>query len=577
MSRAIVLALSCALLVPASPARAAWSTDPAVNTPLCTAMGDQYLPVLVPDGTGGAIAVWTDHRFGIESDLFAQRIDGSGVTGWSYNGLAIAPAYGAQSEVVAASDGAGGVIAAWNNRSDGGADIYAQRVTSAGAGAWPYSGVYVRTGRSANPIDPPRIVADGSGGAIIAWRDGATSGNSPGIMAQRLTAAGAPVWGANGKVVCSAGASVDWPALVSDGAGGAIIAWVDSRGGSGSWIFAQRIGAAGNAMWTANGVPVCATGGEQFMPDLAAAGGGGAIVAWVDERRADGGDIFAQRLSGAGALMWDAAGIAVCTAAGSQGVPQLVPDGAGGAAMAWADGSNGVGFSFYAQRLDAAGAPLWAAGGVPLCTIAGSIWSNFDPRLLRPFVATDGAGGLIAAWWDMRLGQQDIYAQRIDAAGVARWLPEGAPVCTQGTQQYCSTVVSDGAGGAVIAWCDVRNGSWDIYAQRLNALGHLGDASLAVPADAATRARLEPPHPNPAHGAAAIGFELPRAGHASLAVFDAQGRRVRSLLEGAQPAGRGAVRWDGADDAGRPLGAGLYFARLVTDGEVLETRIVWLP
>lgn len=66
---------------------------------------------------------------------------------------------------------------------------------------------------------------------------------------------------------------------------------------------------------------------------------------------------------------------------------------------------------------------------------------------------------------------------------------------------------------------------------------------------------------NPVRGSGAFSFELPRAARAELALYDTQGRRVRTLLEGAQPAGATHLGWstDG-------LAPGAYFARLRADG-----------
>lgn len=76
--------------------------------------------------------------------------------------------------------------------------------------------------------------------------------------------------------------------------------------------------------------------------------------------------------------------------------------------------------------------------------------------------------------------------------------------------------------------------------------------------------------PNPS-GAPRLVFVLPRTAAVDLAVFDVAGRRVRTLARGMFGAGTHERAWDGADDAGRPAGAGLYFFRLAAAG---ATRVV---
>jgi hypothetical protein len=56
--------------------------------------------------------------------------------------------------------------------------------------------------------------------------------------------------------------------------------------------------------------------------------------------------------------------------------------------------------------------------------------------------------------------------------------------------------------------------------------------------------------------------------------YDVHGRRVRSLLVG--PGAGGVARWDGRDEDGQPVAAGLYFARFAHDGERARARIVLL-
>jgi hypothetical protein len=86
-------------------------------------------------------------------------------------------------------------------------------------------------------------------------------------------------------------------------------------------------------------------------------------------------------------------------------------------------------------------------------------------------------------------------------------------------------------------------------------------------------------HPNPwqaGRGEARIDFGLRRGGAIALAVYDLAGRRVRTLAQGDYPAGEHALGWDGRDDAGRAVSAGVYFYRLQTGGEISARRLVLL-
>ncbi|MBD3180252.1 MAG: hypothetical protein GF417_12140, partial [Candidatus Latescibacteria bacterium] len=67
----------------------------------------------------------------------------------------------------------------------------------------------------------------------------------------------------------------------------------------------------------------------------------------------------------------------------------------------------------------------WATDGVPVAPIL------YQPAPSEPLITTDGAGGAIIAWLDNRDGNNHIYAQRINADGSihAGWTPDGEPIC----------------------------------------------------------------------------------------------------------------------------------------------------
>lgn len=81
-----------------------------------------------------------------------------------------------------------------------------------------------------------------------------------------------------------------------------------------------------------------------------------------------------------------------------------------------------------------------------------------------------------------------------------------------------------------------------------------------------------------------IGICLRSAGHddpaktgmVRLRIYDVAGRLVRTLADGAHPAGRHEVVWNGTDHAGRRVAAGVYFARLDSGGIHVQRSITVL-
>ncbi len=74
-----------------------------------------------------------------------------------------------------------------------------------------------------------------------------------------------------------------------------------------------------------------------------------------------------------------------------------------------------------------------------------------------------------------------------------------------------------------------------------------------------------------------VGGEEDKPTSVRLTVYDVQGRRVKLLYSGSPPAGRiRTVRWDGSDQGGNSLAAGMYFYRLETSTETLEKKMILL-
>jgi hypothetical protein len=375
---------------------------------------------------------------------------------WVTDGVALCAATGDQIGPQVASDGAGGAIVAWSDWRGMNRVVYAQRVNPLGEVEWAANGVRLCTAPGEQIVSS--IISDGEGGAIVAWYDWRSASRD--IYAQKVNSSGEVAWDTMGVALCTATGDQYSTMIVSDGAGGAIVTWYDYRSGNND-IYARRVNASGIVQWTTNGVALCTATGDQNYPQIVSDGAGGAIVTWYDYR---GGnfDIYAQRVNASGVVQWTANGIALCTATGNQMGPQVSSDSAGGAIVAWYDYRSGN-YDIYAQRVNAAGIVQWTANGLALCTATGN--------QMGPQLASDGAGGAIITWPDYRGGNYDMYAQRVNPSGTVQWTTNGVALCTATGDQNYPQIVSDGAGGAIVTWYDYRNGNCDLYAHRVNAAG----------------------------------------------------------------------------------------------------------
>jgi hypothetical protein len=638
--------LICLLAIP--PVNAQWIID---GVGICTETGDQTYVAIVSDSLGGAIMAWQDTRSG-NADIYTQRIDASGHALWATGGVAVCTATGNQTVPQLINDGTGGAIITWGDyRSLAGYDVYARRVDADGNVLWADNGVAISTGTGNQQT--PHIVPDGVGGAIITWYD--TRGADGDVYAQRVDSSGNTLWTLNGVPICTYTGNQYMPQITADGTGAAVIAWRDIRNDLGD-IYAQKIDTTGTVQWTADGVAVCTATNTQVGVKLTADGAGGMILAWYDERGATT-DLYAQRLNGSGTAQWTADGVGICTAAEDQYIFGLVTDGSSGGICVWRDERNLLSTShdIYVQRFDSDGTMLWTADGVAVCTAANF---QYDPQIV-----SDSLGGAVVSWFDYRDNSHyDVYAQRVNATGDIQWTEDGIEVSTASGDQRDQYMTTDGAGGAIIAWQDRRSGTYDVYANRIDANGNAPPQATLLQSFAASsgeggitinwtlseagknmefivlrslddgmfermddvdisRDRLffsftdgtcEPGtayryridvrddegyrtlfetefistpaltltlyqnYPNPFNPATMIRYHLPEDCRISLMVYDAAGRKIKCLLKRNQTKGRHAVGWDGHNDEGIPVSSGVYFYKLTAGKRVLTRKMVLL-
>ncbi|MBI3364951.1 MAG: hypothetical protein HY033_08595, partial [Ignavibacteriae bacterium] len=435
-------------------------TDSAV--PVCTSSGNQWNVHLVPDGANGAILIWQDRRNSTEDKVYCQRVDGSGNSLWTPGGLPLATTTGYQYYPQAISDGAGGLYCVWqDNRYGVDYDIFIQHTSSAGVPLWFSNGTLVcnASGHQYNP----QLIADGLGGVIVVWQD-KRNGNFD-IYAQRYNAAGQALWPGNGQPVCAGVGDQVEPKLVTDTQGGAIITWTDYRAGTGfADIYAQRMLVNGQRAWKVDGVPVCLATNTQWNVQLVADGLGGVIVVWQDRRAGTYDNIYAQRLDNIGQPKWAEDGLPLGAVQGVQYYPQVVPVAGGDAIVIWQYNRRGSDYDIYGQHVTRNGQLLWLSTGQPICTASGH---QYNPQI----VGQDGF--IIVTWQDRRTPDYNIYAQRLNLAGVNQWDANGAPVSTTSYDQFAPQLASDGILGAIIAWPDyhLSINTTDIYSLRIGSNG----------------------------------------------------------------------------------------------------------
>jgi len=452
-------------------------------------------PEIAADGSGGAIIVWSAQK-----GARVQRVDSQGNCLWGSEGRQIYSYSKHPIGPLAVEDDNGGAILAWTDEYPTSEDIpqwgvYAQRLDSQGNTVWPEGGISV----SASPFDVNQgqiemineslieLINDGSSGAILLWYNELKIDNSwkVTVHAQRVSADGDCLWGEQGILVYDTAPDPRWAKLVSDGPSGAVIVWEDNRGPD-TDIYAQRISSDGRMLWPDTGVPVASASNAQLFPQIISDGMGNFIVVWVQSPGTSyivgDTDIYTQKINTEGKSLWtDGKGVPVCTAAGSQGYPQVASEGSGGCIVVWHDTRNRPNRDAYAQRLSSEGKILWETDGVLLGEIPGVDKSSVEAGSYDVQVTGDSAGGAIVVWQVNPTSATTgafkggkIYAQKLSPAGERLW-PEAVRVYENPalkTQSY-SSVVSDGKEGIIIG-SKVGKGQWPdlVYAQRIDPDGN---------------------------------------------------------------------------------------------------------
>jgi len=489
---------------------------------------NEYWPAVAVSPSGSFVIVWQDHRYG--QDIYARR--------FSSTGLALDTSFKVNDDSISIShispdiamDSLGNFVVVWSDGHTGQWDIYAQRFDSSGT---PLGNNFrVNDDSGAEVQYWSTIAMNRSGLFVVMWEDNRNW--SPvgkwDMYLQRFDADGTPL-GQNIKVNEDTGYA-DYeskPAVAINQSGALVAVWEDDRYGWGSGdgdIFAQRYDSSGLPVgpnfkvnddivssghysppeagmdsignfviswdddrggifaqrYDYNGIPLDSNFRVQdhsaypfSFHGLALYPSGGFVITFSDERYGNM-DIFAQRYNASGEPLGYNFKVSDDTGLAEQSYPAISMDTSGNLVITWSDKRQPVS-QIYAQRVDSAGVPL------------GNNWrvNNFSGTSdqSKPDVAVADFGNFVVTWTDKRNGFYDIYAQCYDSSG----FPLGSNFRVNDVSGIDAStspkVAVDAVGNFVITWADCRGGVCDIWAQAYNLNGIPLGANFMVNDDAA--------------------------------------------------------------------------------------------
>lgn len=477
LARPLVLASLLFLLAPAAlptAALAAWSHDPLAYTPIAPSSGDQVMAQMLPDGAGGAFALFTDKRSGNE-DIYLQRTNSAGQTasGWPSTGFQVCSVVSRKLEPQMVSDNSGGVIVVWADYRPGNGDIYAQRVLGNGTlagGSWPSGGlqlsIITQTERR------PTICADGAGGALVAWESSYSSTDTD-VYGAHVTSGGSISFD---EVLDFSLQDARQVSVATDNVGGYFVVYQDS-----SSLYQAHVKVFG---LHANGSGTILAGPTKIVlspdiytdenPRIVPDGSGGFYGVWMENDSHSSFDLNVERF---------AANLSV--APGYPNSPganltlygldtpdfNVIADGAGGFIFSWQERSG--------HAMVGRGAPTgYEVPGWPVEL------ANTGLAIVAAPLASDGSAGVIGCYFKGDIGSGSVIAQRVAANGgsVAHWgtgaVVRSPTVLFGFVNVYAAT---DGAHGAIVGWTEASSGlQKQVYAERVDRFGALGSPEPAI-------------------------------------------------------------------------------------------------
>jgi hypothetical protein len=412
---------------------------------------------------------------------------------WGENGKTVRPLQDVYTETATAHSDDGRTLFVWSDARTGSYDVYAQLYDTDGEELWG-TGVPVVQHEASQILPAACVVQGGWIIAWIDMRDntypwdgeeGYTGGN---IRAQKLANSGGHLWDDSGVPVYSMMTEPNVIQIVAedDGTGGALIAW---RNDSQNYLGAQRVLANGNTAWAS---PLALTDAPRYRDKLGACGDGSGnlFVGWREyEYIGQEFQLHLTKISTDGTLPWGINGRSLYGAFEAWSAPQVCPDGANGCFVGWVD-YRAAHPEIYAQHFNREGNTLWSDTGVAVCAMP-NFRSHLYATTSRSAGEKDG---LLLVWQDCRVNDWvgEIYAQKLTMDGQAIWTAPGRKICGDATATGGSTrenpiVGSDGHGGLVCVWKDYRDdpsGSTpSVYANRV-----LADGTLAWQGETGIRA-----------------------------------------------------------------------------------------
>jgi len=567
-------------------------------------------PRLCSNGSGGAIVAWKKNDYVFAAEVGENQIEWSGQV--NINHYPDTPFYynleqDTNSPQIV-SDGSDGAFISWNHldtqlEGDDWYELYCQRIDSDGNPQWAHD---IRVSEGIYPlIAGHQVITDSAAGAIYVFGSFNPNEDYNEIWAQRVDGSGSRLWptGASGVKISDYTMFENQLSTATDGSGGVVVAWSDTRNPSDRDIYAQRVNSSGSKLWDEWGFPICSESAHQVSPDISSYNNGN-IIAWQD-KRSDTGDIYAQRMDN---CYLEISNVAVNTTFDSQSytwdaeftfetndsassVVSYDPDMDCYPSCSYSHSSGsseGTSHTVLLTGLEASNEYCYkisatlhdctaeVTGSFPLDNVYDNIYGiNADHNSITC--------GIRVSWYTKFPSKQNTLYYR--EQGAETWNTKSASQSDCSENRYYS------------AHFAVTTGTTYDYkvSTTIDNVTYNSDVDTKM----AGRCDSEPPipvrnsqvgenqqdltapflrsHPNPFNPSTAITFNLTGASEIDLKIYSAAGKYVKTLASGYYSKAVHQVTWDGKNMRGENVASGIYFARLTIGGsDVMSSKLILL-
>ena len=559
----------------------------------------QEYPSLTFDGTNYLVA-WQDNRSGAY-DIYAARVGKTGVV-LEPGGVAISTAGSSQYVPSTAFDGQNFFIT-WQDQRGVFDNIYGARVSRSAVVMDP-AGIALSTAAYSQDISTSAF--DGTNYMVV-WQD-LRNGVSFDVYGARISQSGMIMDPTSISISTVLGSQI-CPAIAFDRTN-YLAVWQDNRNSDYWDIYGARVSPIG-AVLDPGGLPISVTANSQYDPSIGF-GDTNYFVVWRDDR----GGIYGARVSPSG-IVFDSNGILISQRIYNGSRPSIAFDGTNYLVVWdyyrlltprwWVCAIYGARVSQSGAVLDTLGISVTRTDmhyrASPSVAFDGTnylvVWLDsariYGTRVTRSGVVIDSLGFSISsgnsspriafdginytAVWPDRRGSpsySDLYGARISSAGIV--IDTFAVSLQPGSQNAPAIVRGQGEQLLITysGWIDSLNGrpanTMRIWGKFLPPVG-IEEKQISNSKYQKADVQI---HPNPFRRRAEIELSIAQsAERTELKIYDVSGRVVKDFkLSSFVPSS--VISWDGKDDSGRKLPAGVYFCRLENPADCVTRKIVKL-